>query len=182
MKIMKNINSNRISENKFLVFIEISKGSRNKYELDKETGFLILDRFLSTSFRYPANYGFIPLTYCDDNDPLDVFVLSKEVLDPMILVECRPIGVIRMIDNGELDEKIIAVPVNDILMRSYKDIIDIPTAFLLEIEHFLTHYKDLEEKKVFIEKIENQEKAFLIIKKCISKYKRINCSNHKQKL
>ncbi|WP_153369368.1 inorganic diphosphatase [Candidatus Phytoplasma sacchari] len=171
MQIFHNINPSRISENKFLVFVEISRGSQNKYELDKETGFLILDRFLSTSFRYPANYGFIPLTYCDDKDPLDVFILSKDILDPMVLVECRPIGVIRMIDNNELDEKIIAVPINDSYMNCYQDIIDIPLSVLSEFQHFLTHYKDLDQKKVIVERIENKSKALLTIKKSLSDYK-----------
>ncbi|KAB8121738.1 MAG: inorganic pyrophosphatase [Candidatus Phytoplasma cynodontis] len=174
MKFLQNINSCRINEDKFLVFIEISKGSQNKYELDKETGLLILDRFLSTSFKYPANYGFIPFTYCDDKDPLDVFVLSKEILDPMILVECRPIGLIKMIDNNELDEKIIAVPIKDVFMNSYQDINDIPSSFLLELKHFLMHYKDLEDKKVIIEKIENKKKAFLTIKKSLLNYNKID--------
>ncbi|KXT29130.1 inorganic pyrophosphatase [Candidatus Phytoplasma oryzae] len=173
MEILKKIDSSRISEKKFIVFIEISKGSSNKYELDKETGLLILDRFLSTSFVYPANYGFIPLTYCDDNDPLDVFVLSKKILDPMILVECRAIGVIKMVDNNESDEKIIAVPTQDLFMKSYKNIEDIPSSFLLELEHFLLHYKDLEKKRVFINKIEDKEQALLTIRKSLFNYKKM---------
>lgn len=148
MNFLNQINPQRITENDFLVLIEISKGSNKKYELDKETGFLKLDRILNTSFVYPANYGFIPLTHCDDNDPLDVFVLSKEVLEPMVIVQCRPIGVINMIDNGELDEKIIAVPIKDSFMQEYQDIKNIPNAVLQEIKHFLHHYKDLEQKKL----------------------------------
>ncbi|TVY12386.1 inorganic diphosphatase [Candidatus Phytoplasma pini] len=173
MNVFQNIESDTINENQFLVMIEIPQGSKKKYEIDKKTGLLMLDRFLTTSFRYPANYGFIPLTYCDDKDPLDVFVLSQEILDPMILVKCRPIGVIKMIDNGELDEKIIAVIKNDVSMMSYKTVKDLPTSLISEIKHFLMHYKDLENKKVLIEKIEGSEAAFSAIKKALFKYKEL---------
>ena len=114
---MKNIwhdmPENRIKPDDFICVIEISKGSKKKYELDKETGFIILDRILHTSTHYPANYGFIPLTYGDDNDPLDVLLLSTEKLDPLTLVRAYPIGVISMVDGEDSDEKIIAIPFND---------------------------------------------------------------------
>ena len=106
MNIWHDINENRIKPDSFVACIEISKGSKMKYELDKETGLLILDRVLFTSTHYPANYGFIPLTYAGDNDPLDVLVMCQEQIDPMALVECYPIGVVKMIDSDEVDEKL----------------------------------------------------------------------------
>ena len=112
----------RITPEDFICVIEIPKGSKKKYELDKETGYIILDRILHTSTHYPANYGFIPRTYGDDNDPLDVLLLCSEQLEPLTLVRAYPIGVIKMIDNGRDDEKIIAIPFNDPTYNNYKDI------------------------------------------------------------
>ena len=108
MDIWKEFNRERIKENDFIAFIEIEQGSKNKYELDKETGLIILDRVLFTSTHYPMNYGFIPLTYSQDNDPLDVFVLCSQPIEKMSLVRCYPIGVVTMLDRNEMDEKIIA--------------------------------------------------------------------------
>ncbi|MDV3190041.1 MAG: inorganic diphosphatase [Candidatus Phytoplasma australasiaticum] len=170
----KAISSERLSGHNFLVFIEIIRGSKKKYELDEETGCLILDRYLNTAFCYPANYGFIPLTLCDDNDPLDVFVLTQEILDPMVLVECRPIGVIRMLDNGQQDDKIIAIPVKDLMLRQYINLSDIPKSWLLEIEHFLLHYKDLENKVIQIQQIQDFQEAVSVVEKALSKYKLIS--------
>ena len=113
MNILHDIDPKRISPNDFIAVVEIPKGSKNKYELDKETGLIILDRVLYTSTHYPANYGFIPLTFADDLDPLDVVVLCSEPLDPLTLVRCYPVGVIKMLDNGRSDEKIIAIPFSD---------------------------------------------------------------------
>jgi inorganic pyrophosphatase len=171
---MQKINPKRITEEQFVVFIEIPQGSKKKYEIDKETGLLLLHRYLTTSFSYPFNYGFIPLTYCEDKDPLDVFVLSQESLDSMVLVNCRPIGVIRMIDNGELDEKIIAIPVKDTLMEQYQEIKDLPQSLVSKIEHFLLHYKDLDKTTVSIEKIEGKQEAKNTIKLSLIAYKEIN--------
>ena len=111
--IWHDISPKRINSEDFICVIEISKGSKKKYELDKETGFILLDRILYTSTHYPANYGFIPRTYGDDNDPLDVLLLCSEPLEPLTLVRAYPIGVIKMIDNERNDEKIIAIPFND---------------------------------------------------------------------
>ena len=111
--IWHDIKPERIQEEDFMAVIEIPKGSKNKYELDKETGVLMLDRILHTSTHYPANYGFIPRTYGDDRDPLDVLVLCSEPIAPMTLVRCYPIGVIRMLDQGRLDDKIICIPFSD---------------------------------------------------------------------
>ena len=119
MNIWHEIDEKRIEENKFEALIEIPKGSKAKYELDKETGLLRLDRVLYTSTVYPANYGFIPRTLADDGDPLDVLILCNEIIYPMTLVTCMPIGVIKMIDGGEMDEKIIAVPLNDMVRSLY---------------------------------------------------------------
>ena len=110
MNIWHDISKERISSTDFIATIEISKGSKKKYELDKETGLIILDRILYTSTHYPANYGFIPRTLGDDKDPLDVLVICSEEIEPMSLVRCYPIGVMYMRDNGDMDEKIIAIP------------------------------------------------------------------------
>ena len=136
----------RISAENFVSVIEITKGSKKKYELDKETGYIMLDRILYTSTRYPANYGFIPRTYGDDNDPLDVLILCSESLIPMSLVKCYPIGVIIMNDNGSVDEKIIAIPFNDPNYNHYKSIHDLPPHIFDEMKHFFQVYKNLENK------------------------------------
>ena len=124
--IWHDMNPKRISPSDFMVVVEITKGSKNKYELDKETGLLKLDRILYTSTHYPASYGFIPRTYADDGDPLDALVLCSEPILPMTLVRCYPIGAIKMIDNGANDEKIIAIPFDDPTYNSYKDISELP--------------------------------------------------------
>lgn len=123
--------------------IEITKGSKKKYELDKETGYLILDRILYTSTHYPANYGFIPRTLGDDGDPLDVLVLCSEAIEPMTLVRVYPIGMISMIDSGRNDEKIIAIPYKDPNYNLYTDIDQLPVHIFEEMKHFFTVYKSL---------------------------------------
>ncbi|MEG1846460.1 MAG: inorganic diphosphatase, partial [Oscillospiraceae bacterium] len=127
MNIWHDINPDRIKKERFDAVIEISKGSKMKYELDKETGMLCLDRVLHTSTHYPANYGFIPRTYAEDNDPLDVLVLCSEQIEPMSLVKCYPIGVISMLDNGAPDAKIIAIPFNDPTYNGYTNISQLPS-------------------------------------------------------
>ena len=117
-----------------------------EYELDKETGFIILDRILYTSTHYPANYGFIPRTYADDGDPLDVLLICAEAIEPMTLVRAYPIGVIKMIDNGKYDEKIIAIPFSDPNYNMYTDIDQLPRHIFEEMKHFFTVYKQLENK------------------------------------
>jgi len=171
VNIWHDLDSKRVSKDSFIACIEISKGSKKKYELDKETGLIILDRILYTSTHYPANYGFIPKTYSGDNDPLDVLVLCQETLEPMSLVKCRPIGVVLMIDGGEIDEKIIAVVENDPVMNIYKDIQDLPSHMLEEMQHFFRVYKQLEGKKTYIEKVENVETSKNIINESIERYK-----------
>ncbi|WP_250277298.1 inorganic diphosphatase [[Clostridium] colinum] len=171
MNIWHDINENRVKPEDFVCVIEISKGSKKKYELDKETGLIILDRILHSSVHYPANYGFIPKTYGDDKDPLDVLLLCSETIDPLTLVEAYPIGVMHMVDNGENDEKIIAIPHNDPVYNSYKDISELPQHIFEEMKHFFTIYKDLENKKTTVEKLGSAEEAKQIIETCIKNYK-----------
>ena len=153
MNIWHDIDEKRISENNFEALIEIPKGCKAKYELDKETGLLRLDRVLYTSTVYPANYGFIPRTLADDGDPLDVLVLCNETIFPMTLVTCTPIGVIKMVDGGELDDKIIAVPLNDPNYKNYYDIKELPNHLFEEMMHFFEVYKNLEHKVTAVKEI-----------------------------
>ena len=167
------IRKERVSKESFWALIEISKGSKNKYELDKETGRLKLDRVLFTSTHYPQNYGLIPLTYADDFDPLDVLVLCSEDILPMSFVECVPIGVLNMIDNGLNDEKIIAVAKSDPFYSAYKDINEIPPHIMDEIKHFFSVYKTLEGKPTSVDIFEDSVKAKEIIGKCMERYNQV---------
>jgi inorganic pyrophosphatase len=151
--------------------IEIPKNTRAKYELDKESGLLMMDRVLFSSMYYPANYGFIPQTYCDDQDPLDILVLSQITIVPMCLVEARVIGVMRMIDGGEMDDKIIAVAANDMSVNHIHDISELPEHFLKEMKNFFEDYKKLENKTVDVEDFQNAEVARKIVMKSIEDYK-----------
>ena len=171
MNIWHDLDESRVNENSFIACIEISKGSKKKYELDKETGLIILDRILYTSTHYPANYGFIPKTYADDNDPLDVLVLCQETLEPLSLVKCRPLGVVKMIDSGDVDEKIVAVVENDPFMANYHSINDLPAHMLEEMKHFFRVYKQLEGKNTYIEKVEGLDSAKKIINDSLKSYK-----------
>ena len=170
MNIWHNINPKRITPKDFIAVIEIDKGSKCKYELDKETGRLILDRILYTSTHYPANYGFIPRTYADDFDPLDVLVLCSESLRPMTEVRCYPIGVISMVDNGRSDEKIIAIPFNDPVYNTYKEISEIPKHVYEEMRHFFKVYKELEHKETAVNEVGSREEAEKIIESAIGSY------------
>lgn len=170
MNIWHDINGNRIKAKDFVAVIEIQKGSKKKYELDKETGLIILDRILHTSTHYPANYGFIPLTYSEDHDPLDVLVLCSEDLEPMSMVRCYPIGVVRMIDSDEVDDKIIAIPFKDPTWNFYTDLSDLPPHIVNEIEHFFSVYKQLEHKETEGFTIHGREVAIDIIEKAIISY------------
>lgn len=151
--------------------IEIPKYSKAKYELDKDTGMIKLDRVLYSSMNYPANYGFIPQTYCDDNDPLDILVLSQITVVPMCLVPARVIGVMRMLDGGELDDKIIAVAENDMSVNYIKDVSQLPDHFCKELKNFFEDYKKLENKTVQVEEFQNKEIAHEIVAKSIVDYK-----------
>lgn len=171
MNIWHDINPERIKADDFIAVVEISKGSKKKYELDKETGFIILDRILYTSTHYPANYGFIPRTFADDGDPLDVLVLTSEALDPMVLIRCYPIGVINMLDNGKNDEKIIAIPYSDPTYNSYKDISELPKHIFDEMRHFFSVYKQLEGKQTAVDEVKGAKSALEIVQNCIDNYK-----------
>lgn len=171
MNIWHDISKERIKPDEFISVIEITKGGKNKYELDKETGMLKLDRVLYTATHYPANYGFIPKTYADDDDPLDVLVLCQEEILPLTLVEAYPIGVIRMIDGESEDEKIIAVAKQDPFLNGYNDITEVPNHISAEIMHFFEVYKQLEGKQTTVEKIMGRAEAEKIIQKCMDMYK-----------
>lgn len=186
MNIWHDISPKRIKKDKFYAVIEISKGGKNKYELDKETGLLKLDRVLFTSTHYPANYGFIPRTYASDNDPLDVLLLCSEKIQPMTIVECKPIGVLIMEDGGMKDEKVIAVPVNDPNYNAYTNIDQLPVHRFDEIKHFFEVYKTLEHgKTTAVAEFKPREVAEEIIQHCIDNLYRklsvIKMLNIKQK-
>ena len=161
----------RIHPDHFLACIEIPAHSKNKYEFDEESGALMLDRILYTSTHYPHNYGFIPKTWGLDNDPVDVLVICSEPIVPMALVRCHPIGLMRMVDGGESDEKIIAVCENDPFYSDYKNINELPAHVADEIRHFFTHYKSLEgKKKTEIEGFAGPEEAKQVIERAIARY------------
>lgn len=150
--------------------IEIPKNTRAKYELDKDSGLLRMDRVLYSSINYPANYGFIPRTYCDDGDPLDILVLSQIDVVPMCIVEAKVIGVMGMLDEGEADDKIIAVAANDMSVNHINDISEVAPHFVKELQSFFEDYKKLENKTVHVEEIQNREVALEIVKKAIGDY------------
>ena len=150
--------------------IEIPRGSRNKYELDKKTGLMKLDRVLYSAVHYPGDYGLIPRTLHEDGDPLDILVRINEPTFPGCQIECRPIGVLRMLDKGEPDDKILAVPTDDPFHEEYFDVADIPQHYLKEVEHFFHIYKDLEGKRVQILGWEKSEVAMRIIMESIARY------------
>ena len=157
------------------VVIEIPKGSKNKYELDKETGAIFLDRVLYTSMRFPADYGFVPKTLCEDGDPLDCLLITTETLFPGVVVKARPVGLLVMEDEKGMDEKLIAVPVEKIEPRlaDIKDIDDLPEAVRNEIKHFFEHYKELEPGKwVKIKEWKNREEALKYIRDAIERFEK----------
>ena len=168
--IWHDISPKRITPEEFIAVVEIPKGSKKKYELDKETGLILLDRILHTSTHYPANYGFIPRTYGDDLDPLDVLVLCSEPLEPLTLVRCYPIGMISMIDSGRNDEKIIAIPVNDPTYNGYTDIKELPPHIFEEMRHFFRVYKNLEGKETAVNEVSGRDSAVATIAAAIESY------------
>lgn len=176
MNVWHDIDPSRVTAEEFVTVIEISKGSKVKYELDKSTGMLELDRILYTSTHYPANYGFIPRTYADDNDPLDVLVLCSEQINPMTLVKCYPIGMISMIDSGSGDEKIIAVAKDDPIYKRYTDISELPAHMFEEMKHFFSVYKMLENKSTVVDKLNGRDIAIETISKAISTYNQKFCN------
>lgn len=175
MNVWHDMNSDRINPEDFIAVIEISKGSKNKYELDKQTGLLILDRILYTSTHYPANYGFIPRTYSEDMDPLDVLVLCSEEIKPMAICRCYPIGMIKMEDEGYNDEKIIAIPFKEPSYNNYTDIEQLPAHIMEEICHFFTVYKELEGKRTANITVSDRLTAIETIKKSKIEYNKRYC-------
>ncbi len=171
--IWHDVNPDYITPEDFLAVVEIPKGSKNKYELDKETGLLKLDRILYTSTHYPANYGFIPRSYGDDLDPLDVLLLCSEPIHPMTIVHCYPIGVISMLDSGRNDDKIIAIPFGDPTYSMYRDISELPHHIFSEMTHFFSVYKDLEGKETVVDEAAGREDAVRIVKEAIDNYQRL---------
>ncbi len=170
MNIWHDIDPKVIKPDDFYAVIEISKGSNCKYELDKSSGMLKLDRVLFTATHYPANYGFIPRTFADDGDPLDVLVLCSAPIIPMTLVRVYPIGVMRMIDGGKLDDKIIAVPVSDPQFQGIKSMDELPKHLFDEIMHFFKVYKQLENKKTSVKAMFDRDEAIGIVRDCIDNY------------
>ena len=157
----------------FPVVIEIPKGSKNKYELDKDTGLLRLDRVLYSAVYYPADYGFIPRTFCDDGDPLDALVLGQEPVYPLTMVEARAIGVMRMRDEKGVDDKIVAVSVHDPAFADYTDQNQLPGHVLREVRRFFEDYKTLEHKQVVVEDLQGPVEAVQIIRDALELYRRL---------
>ena len=160
----------RIQPEDFIAIIEIEKGSKRKYELDKETGLLVLDRVLYTSTHYPANYGFIPRTYAYEGDPLDVLELCSEAIDPLVMVRCYPIGVISMVDDNMNDEKIIAIPFGDPTYSSYRDISELPAHIFDEMRHFFSVYKTLEGRQTAVDAAMGRTEAVQTVARAIRQY------------
>jgi len=157
----------------FPAIIEIPKGSTNKYELDKETGLLRLDRVLYSAVYYPADYGFIPRTYCDDGDPLDVLVLSQEPVFPLTIVEARAIGVMRMRDEKGIDDKIVAISTHDPSYADYRDKSELPAHVLRMVRRFFEDYKALEHKQVSVDDLLGPDEAIRIITEALDLYRKL---------
>lgn len=172
MNIWHDMDPKDITPRDFTAVIEISKDSQCKYELDKHTGLLRLDRVLYTATHYPANYGFIPRTYADDGDPLDVLVLCARPIQPMTLVRVYPIGVMRMMDDGHIDDKIIAIPFSDPTYNNIRSIDEMPPHIFDEIMHFFTVYKQLENKQTAVKTLFDREEAERIVAEALVGYER----------
>lgn len=161
----------------FTAFVEIPKGSKVKYELDKETGLLKVDRVLFSAVHYPANYGFIPQTYCDDGDPLDVLVLGQEPVVPMCMMRARAIGLMQMRDEKGLDDKIIAVHLDDPAFAHYSHIREVPSHTLLELRRFFEDYKILERKRVEVDDLQGPYEACKVIRAGMVGYRQLMAKN-----
>ena len=162
--------------------IEIPRGSKAKYELDKDSGLLKLDRVLFSAVHYPANYGFIPKTFCDDGDPLDILVYSSIDAEPLCIIEARIIGVMNMLDKGERDDKIIAVCENDVSVQHIRELSDFPPYAMEEIVRFFEDYKKLEIKEVKVSGIQNREEALKVIQEALEFYELKYGDHHTPKL
>lgn len=161
----------KLVEQAFPVVIEVPKGSKNKYEVDKETGLLRLDRVLYSAVHYPANYGFVPRSYCGDGDPLDALVLSQEPVHPLTIVEARALGVMRMRDEKGVDDKIIAVSSRDPAFADYTALSQLPSHLLREMRRFFEDYKSLENKQVDVQEPLGQQEAFKILHESLEHYR-----------
>jgi inorganic pyrophosphatase len=151
--------------------IEIPQGSRAKYEIDKASGLLRLDRVIYSSFYYPCNYGFIPQSYGGDHDPLDILVITSQPVQALCMMDAKVVGVMQMIDQGEADDKIIAVAANDPSVNHFNDIEELPKHFFNELRHFFEEYKKLEDKTVRVDEFGNRESAYRIIQEALNFYK-----------
>ena len=181
MNIWHDLSPQRVRPERFIAVIEISKGGKNKYELDKETGFLRLDRVLYTSTHYPANYGFIPRTLSEDGDPLDVLVLCSEAIVPLTLVECKPIGFLKMRDNDSSDEKIIAVPVRDPSYNCYDSISGLPKHIFDEVANFFEVYKTLEGVTTEVTGVYGVIDSLSVIRESIDRYNQVYEGRNEEK-
>ena len=175
MNIWHDMDPKEIAPADFSAVIEISKDSQCKYELDKHTGLLRLDRVLYTATHYPANYGFIPRTFADDGDPLNVLVLCARPIQPLTLVRVYPIGVMRMLDDGRIDDKIIAIPFSDPTYNNIRSIDEMPSHIFDEIMHFFSVYKQLENKQTAVKTLFGRKEAEQIIAEAIECYERTFC-------
>lgn len=171
MNLLHDVTSGKKIPDEINVIVEINKGSKNKYELDKETGLIKLDRVMYTSQDYPFDYGFVPQTHWHDGDPLDVVLLTTHSLVPGLLLTARPVGVLDMIDDGESDAKIIAVPVKDPRWNEVKDLSDVNPHTIEEIKHFFETYKQIQKKTVTIPTIRDAKAAKEVIAEGVALYK-----------
>jgi len=167
--------------NNVMAVIEVPKGSKVKYELDKQSGLIKVDRILFSSVHYPANYGFIPRSYCEDKDPLDILVLGQEPVLPLSLMLAKPIGVMKMVDQGEADDKIIAVHVHDPEYAHYNSIDELPPHRLSEVRRFFEDYKSLEGKSVVVERFLNRDEALKITQQAIDLYRSLETELNPQR-